>query len=325
MSDRQRKSVYQFDYANESLRKIFCDPDNYCDSEAQEELKPFLKALKEKGVVSGAKTTPYPLVNGWVREISGRTFEISYIVFPKQRVIKFIKFSRKKLLKPNEWVRYMKEKVEQELKEFAIVPTTSPIVKLIELLELIHRGVVTSYEIGKQLGYTGTSHRYIARHGQYCLEAGEALNLLKRIRRGRSNYPELTELGQRIAMLGNEIDENGNIVKKSGLVDRDTQARLLAEAMFKCHPMRVIIQAITEEKEYLEIDIIQNLIESKIKPRYYQKSTSYRKAQCLMTWALWLTSIAGISVYRRESEASQLCLKLFPNINYSTEENQLTL
>jgi len=155
--------------------------------------------------------------------------------------------------------------------------------KLISAIELIHRKITDSYQLGYELGHRGSQDRYIARHGQYAKHALEQLKLIRRTRQGRKLLTELTDKGQLIATAPSEA----------------LKSRLLIETMLSYPPVWKIIVAVTEQEGELNEDSVlnDNLIKNLIFPEVLQEAdTSNRRSQTLRGWIKYISDRSGIPV-----------------------------
>jgi hypothetical protein len=301
--------MYRFEYENESIKYKLCHPDEWLDEEPKEELQGYLKRLKETGEITGANVEVgiRPGITGFVYEISGQTLNLVYSILPSSKVIFFDEVKLISVFQRDEWQNHQLE--QSRLNEAIIqnltwdIPQADKPDKIIKSLSLINKGINTSENLGRELGHNAKKPKDVARHGSYITQAGKELKLVQRSRQDRSYIYKVTDAGQRLATSTNW----------------DTQQRLFAEAMIVYYPIQVILEEITRGEKELEVELIQQLIDSRLSPGCYKAKTSYRRAQCLRTWTLWLSRTMGIPIRRKGEEGLQLYIPyIYANTTHQT-------
>lgn len=303
--------------------------ENFLDYELFEELEPYLNSLKEHALISGAREpfrkTSICLVDGFkvpvfrlVYQFEGLRFKLSYSVDPDMRVVMIESFDIKKIVDMNAVREFLSKQLS--CKDFlGDLPQADRPTDIIKVIEFVYVGHHDSLEVGKLLGHKCVKPHDVRRHGCYKLNAAINLGLIERYRLDRKHYYRVTEKGQKIAALGTKNNGSGIRVIDAGNKDISTQYRLMIEAMLGYYPVRLIFDEIIQPQKGLSVEEIQRYIDTRIKPSYHSSKTSYRRAQCLMTWLHWMTMVSGISVFRKDSEDAQMVLKLFPEIKINED------
>jgi hypothetical protein len=164
------------------------------------------------------------------------------------------------------------------------IPQYDDPLKIVQAVELIHRGTTSSYDLGYELGHRGKKEKYISRHGQYAKHTLEQLGLISRVRTGRQWLLNLTDKGRAIAEAP----------------DRDLQLTLLIRAMLSYSPVWRIIVAVTEREGEMGGRLVLNddLVKKLTFPEVLQSSdTSNRRSMTLKNWIKWISRYSGIPIW----------------------------
>jgi len=283
--------MFEIEYATANVEQIFSNIDKIFYPEVQDYLKSCVEQLKRTGEIK-FKIVPVkqPNVNGGiVWEVNHPSFRLTYSLDIENKKIKIWTFYIQAKYQKNEWLNYLENDpmLSEEPKPLYITQVDQP-QKIIYGIKAVASGKTTNFELGSALGNTGKK-RSIERHGLYFGRIATELNLLKTIKQGRSHVYALTESGQRLASSGNP----------------DIEVRVLAEAMMTYEPIRVILGEIHEGTPF-SIQLVQNLIDERLCPTDHTGVTSFRRAQALRTWTIWLSITMGIPIRYQGAEGKQL-------------------
>jgi hypothetical protein len=279
--------------SNESMFKIICagselqqrlqNPEKYYPPEVACELTLLLGILQKDGLLT--KTDFYDLNT---HRISAETFFLFYrpnIVRKGKRIVKKEVLIIDLKMKPADVFRQRFTILyDWDDKDVIVsIPQYDQPRKIIKAIELIHQGIVDSYELGYQLGHRGKEKAYIVRHGNYAKHTLEQLKLITRTRQGRFWLTQLTEKGRLIAEAPNE-----------GL-----RVRLLMGAMLNYFPVWQIINAVTSKEGELgnEKVLTDELVKNLVFPEVLRDAdTSNRRSQTLKNWIKWISTHSGIPI-----------------------------
>lgn len=282
--------MFKIDYADQNIEGIFSNIKKIFTEEVQYEINNCLEEMKNIGECSKAQLARQPNINGGtIWEVYHYSFRLTYSCDAKAKKIKIWNFHILTEYQHDEWLNYLNNNPmdNEDLKALYVTQLDKPL-KLIQGVKAVASGENTPLAIGIALGNTGLK-RSIERHGLYFGRIATELNLVKTIKQGRSHVYELTELGRRLAFSGNS----------------DIEKRVLVAVMMDYEPIRVILGEIYEGNPF-SLELIQNLIEKRLCPTDYKKKTSFRRAQALRTWTIWLCTTMGIPIRYEGAEGKQL-------------------
>ncbi len=257
--------MYGIEFGDLTDKTSFCK----LDSEVNDELQPFIQALRREGDISGSKILCSPLVSVPIKEISVRTFTLQYYISVSGKVVKIVCFKQHPNKDSEELKEMLNKNLPNEGEDGVVIPQADNPIALIKALELIYNGVLTPETLAVKLGHKCKTTRDNARHGNYKLQALQALKLITRNQKSRSSKPELTSNGLRIA----------------NCRDRNTQARFLAESMLGYQPILELFQNIKDGRfDFKLVDECTRLFSKE----GYSTNTLQRRAKCLESWSIWL-------------------------------------
>jgi hypothetical protein len=282
--------MFSIESADENSKNLLDNYDKFFSPDVQKDLHSCLSQLKRKGETFWDAVETHPNVNGFVFRIDNPRFRITYTTLKEEKKVIIWSFNVHSFYKENEWLNYLSEPLsDDELNDKIYIPQTDRPAKIINALIAVSQGYKTSYDLGLELGHTGKD-RSISRHGSYAGRTCCELKLLKASEKDRQYEYELTTLGQKIVSVSEEL----------------ISERLLAQAIIEFHPIQVILEALTSEGCELSVEFIQHLIDTRLCPRDHTKKTSFRRAQAMRTWTIWLSETMGIPIYYKGTDGRQL-------------------
>lgn len=271
--------MFRFDYANAEIKQWLQRSNNILwDDQLEEELLPVLKQLEERGEAL-SDIGINPVVCGSMHKITGKTFEITYAVFPERKLIKFYDFQ---IISQNiDWRTITQQESSYSEKEIKL-PQIG-IKRLILALKLIYMGENNAYKLGLSSGSKARAKKYIARHGQYTADFLAEIGLIRITRLGRSSgiYECIETLHSSFAR-----------------EDKDTTHRIVAEALLGFAPIQNIIRQTTTGEKELTIDLIEGVFKQ-LEISECGGKTSPRRAQSIRGLTIWVARVAGIPIRRQ--------------------------
>jgi hypothetical protein len=262
--------MFTLRFTDSELQKQIENPHKFYAEEICNELQPYLDGLIQNGEIAGSD-----FYSGRINRIKGHTFSLHYKSNIDDKTIFIIKLDihcmtvfREQFSLIDSWDD---DQVLDRIPQYD-VPT-----KLIQALMIINQDVVTSLELGRQLGHKAKKTRDVARHGQYAQQALSELKLISRVRAGRFLRPELTPAGRCIA----------------NAPDKETQAVLVIQAMLNYRPVRKILEAIDDGREELSEAVVKNIVFLKAE---HSSDTSNRRAHTMKTWVKWMCTYQLIPI-----------------------------
>lgn len=286
--------MFEIKLANELAINLACSSDNTYNEDLKEQFYIYLNKLRTSGEISGCETVRVIGVVELAYLIPCREFNIVYIVYNKLNLVTVYLFDIDPYRKIFQSQNLLEEAWRTEEDDLNIyIPQADRPDKILQTLELVNQGFTTSLMIGIQLGHKGKKDEYKARHGSYFCRSAVELKLLTSRRNGKYPYTyELTNTGNYIA----------------NCLDKDTQNRLLAQAMLSFYPVQVIFDEINLGKTALTIELIEELIIQLLYPGDRECKTIKRRAKCLMRWTLWVAKVAQIPIRCTNENYLQLYL-----------------
>lgn len=287
--------------ANKFMEQILLRPDDL-ENDVREELTLYINKLEMSGEVCGANfvrmaqfsENSLSVATEPSYQIPCRNVNLVYIVDKKKQLIYLYGFEVdpvKKIREIQDSLNSYWEDEDEDLNWY--VPQADRPDKLLRALELINEGYCTALELAIKLNHKGKKDRDKARHGSYFGRALVELGLAKRHRNGSHSYIyELTDKGREIASCS----------------DRWARLRLLAQAMLGFYPVEAIFHEVTLSKQPLTLDLIMELVDQLLSPGNHKEKTLKRRAECLMRWVIWVSSVEGIFIHRPVENELQLRL-----------------
>jgi len=274
--------MFQFDYACQEVRQKLCGYQKggvFWDEMVEDELKPVLQQLKEKGETIADVGIN---ISGINYKIRGKTFEIVYAVFPQQKIVKFYECN---FLSQNiNW----REIIERSwhLSPSDISLPQIGIKRIMSALSLIYQGNDTAYKLGLRGGSRAKKKKDIARHGHYDASFLKELGLIeihKSEQQTRGTY-------QCIEIIHSSFIND----------DKENIQRLVAEALLGFRVIKLAIKETTKGEKELTIELLQDIFKQ-IDVTDCGGTTSVRRAQSIRGLVNWVAREAGIPI-RREGQ-----------------------
>lgn len=288
--------MFKIEFANKLAIHLASSSDNIGDKDFSEQFCIYLNALRNLGEIPGCEIVRIIGVVELAYLIPCREFNIVYVVYKQLNLIRVFIFDIDPLCNFLQNKNLLEEAWRTEEDDLNVyIPQADRPDKILRTLELVNQGFNTSLMIGIQLGHKGKKDEYKARHGSYFCRAAVELKLLTSHRNGKSAYIyDLTSTGHFIA----------------NCPDKDTQYRLLAQAMLNFYPLEVIFNEINLGKTALTIELIEELIIQLLYPGDRDCKTIKRRAKCLMRWTLWVARVVQIPIRCTKENCLQLYLPL---------------
>jgi hypothetical protein len=258
----------------ENLRTAYAD-------EICNELQPYLDSLVKYGEISGSD-----FYLGQINKVQGRTFDLHYQRNMTDKSVRIIELNihcvsvfREKFSLVDSW---------DDAQVLDSIPQYDSHEKLVQALVLIEKGTISSLELGHKLGHKAKKKKDIERHGQYAKHALVELQLITKVREGRTIRPVLTSSGRCIA----------------NAPDLETKEVLLIQAMLNYRPVRKVLEAIDDGRAELSDCLVKNIVFSEVE---HNSDTSNRRSQTIKSWVKWMCKYQLIPI-RYNSPDLQLTL-----------------
>lgn len=274
--------MFQFDYASSDVKQKLSEYQKggvFWDEMVEDELKPVLQQLRATGeTISDVGIN----ICGINHQITGRTFEIVYAVFPEKKLIKFYECNF--LSQDIDWREILRRSLHFSIGEVNI-PQIG-IKRIMLALELIYQGHNSAYELGLHGGSKAKNKKDIARYGQYNASFLKELGLI-RIHKSEHQTQGVYECIEII---------------RSSFANGDHQniQRLVAESLLGFPVIKLAIQETTKGEKELTIKLLQDIFKQ-LDITDCGGKTEPRRAQSVRGLINWVSREAGIPI-RREGQ-----------------------